>query len=309
MCRHLYDPIQAERKHGRRPGWLKKLRELQGKLDSKGRGADRGVPVGAASDEVVDVCYDGSKRIALRWKRGMKTPEPTDVIYTKPKCTFAFARWDDGYEHELDSLTAAAWNGQDAAAADNDNSEKGPVYSAMFGSIKIGVFRKMLDKNNPGMVIKFDNSQKLQMAYKVLPEQECGQWMTQVAKDICSGEITLEQAKVKKEALDNECNERHPKMKRPAAAMKRPASMRRPSASDGGDDQDDKEINGDGAEEEEGYEELDHEADEEVDVDGENEIMKKPAAARKPSCFVTSKDSYGEDEEPEDEAYEAETEK
>eukprot|EP00959_Pyramimonas_sp_CCMP1952_P286001 5980289-Pyramimonas_sp.AAC.1 len=57
------------------------------------------------------------------------------------------------------------------------------------------------------MVIKFDGSQKLRMAYKVLPEDRCVASMTQIAQDICSGKLTLDEAKAKRKQLVNDFNQ------------------------------------------------------------------------------------------------------
>ncbi|CAK0848033.1 unnamed protein product, partial [Prorocentrum cordatum] len=233
MCRHLYDPIRTEKQHGRRPAWIRKLRELQGKLDEGARSPHRskscGSSAASAAKRVVveDVAYDADKQIALRWRSGGKAPDVTDKIFEKPGCAFCWALWDDGYEAVLDTLSVSAWKGQQAAAEGQRGSAS--KSEALFSGtttdgIKVVVVRKLLDPGNPGMVIKLNGSQKLQMAFKTLPEEECTEWMATVAGQLCHGSMTIDDAKEAKKLKEDE--RRQNVLKRPAAApcLRRPAA-------------------------------------------------------------------------------------
>ena len=331
MCRHMYDALRRERNEGRPPQWLVTLREKQQgcrqraqppspKHSARARpSAAAAAPPASSKHEVEKVSYDPAQGIAFRKLKGTKGLEPSTDIFAMPNARghhFMQAKWADGYQAELTALTVSAWKGRREAAGKPMNKLK--LYDEKFGDHgRVTLERKLLDNDNPGVVIKVNGSQKMQLSFKHVPQTDAEANAMAWAKAVVKGKIVdpgreLKEKKVKLEESFGVVLAKGggaPAKKRPAGGGGGGAA-KRPAADDGGgdsaldedeggaddagaDDDDDRAYESledeaaDEAAQEEGAEEEDAEIDEEVDYESdEAPAKKKPAAA---TAGVTNK--------------------
>ena len=331
MCRHMYDALRRERNEGRPPQWLVTLREKQQgcrqraqppspKHSARARpSAAAAAPPASSKHEVEKVSYDPAQGIAFRKLKGTKGLEPSTDIFAMPNARghhFMQAKWADGYQAELTALTVSAWKGRREAAGKPMNKLK--LYDEKFGDHgRVTLERKLLDNDNPGVVIKVNGSQKMQLSFKHVPQADAEANAMAWAKAVVKGKIVdpgreLKEKKVKLEESFGVVLAKGggaPAKKRPAGGGGGGAA-KRPAADDGGgdsaldedeggaddagaDDDDDRAYESledeaaDEAAQEEGAEEEDAEIDEEVDYESdEAPAKKKPAAA---TAGVTNK--------------------
>ena len=332
MCRHMYDALRRERNEGRPPQWLVTLREKQQgcrqraqppspKHSARARpSAAAAAPPASSKHEVEKVSYDPAQGIAFRKLKGTKGLEPSTDIFAMPNARghhFMQAKWADGYQAELTALTVSAWKGRREAAGKPMNKLK--LYDEKFGDHgRVTLERKLLDNDNPGVVIKVNGSQKMQLSFKHVPQTDAEANAMAWAKAVVKGKIVDpgRELKEKKVKLEESFGVVLAKGGGGGAAKKRPAggggggAAKRPAADDGGgdsaldedeggaddagaDDDDDRAYESledeaaDEAAQEEGAEEEDAEIDEEVDYESdEAPAKKKPAAA---TAGVTNK--------------------
>ena len=324
MCRHMYDALRRERNEGRPPQWLVTLCEKQQgcrqraqppspKHSARARpSAAAAAPPASSKHEVEKVSYDPAQGIAFRKLKGTKGLEPSTDIFAMPNAKghhFMQAKWADGYQAELTALTVSAWKGRREAAGKPMNKLK--LYDEKFGDHgRVTLERKLLDNDNPGVVIKVNGSQKMQLSFKHVHQTDAEANAMAWAKAVVKGKIVdpgreLKEKKVKLEESFGVVLAKGggaPAKKRPAGGGGGGAA-KRPAADDGGgdsaldedeggaddagaDDDDDRAYESledeaaDEAAQEEGAEEEDAEIDEEVEYESdEAPAKKKPAAA------------------------------
>ena len=309
MCRHMYDALRKERTEGKPPQWLVTLREKQdvqrqGGGDRSGatspagsRRSARATPSAASAAgsvsrslaavskiEVEKVTYDSSQGIAFRKVKGTKPLEPTTNIFAKPNAKghhFMQAKWGDGYQSELTTLTVAAWNGRRESAGKPKKSLK--LFDEKLGDHgRVVAERKLLDNDNPGVVIKVNGSQKMQLSFKYVPQHDAEANAIAWAKAVVKGKIVNPdyELKAKKAKLEESFGVNSGAKKRPAGTGGGGGALKkRPAAGGGGGDgaPDEAEggaaVAGDGAEEDDDADDGADESPDDQEADADDAAM------------------------------------
>eukprot|EP00959_Pyramimonas_sp_CCMP1952_P233821 4886188-Pyramimonas_sp.AAC.1 len=79
------------------------------------------------------------------------------------------AKWGDGYSSEITSLTVAAWRGREKQAASSGKRRLKLFAGKMDDGTTVSAEKKQLDPNNPGVIIKVNGSQKVQLSFNYVP--------------------------------------------------------------------------------------------------------------------------------------------
>ena len=319
MFRHMYEGLRKEQQEGRGPQWLQMLRKKQtiaAQIEAGGTESpapssarvamkSRGPPSSAASPSAREskataaadpkkVKYDPSTGLATRFIQRStkgKLADPTDDIFEPEDArghNFMMARWPDGWSCELETLTVSAWRGQQKAKERKGNANI--LWQTEVAKNKYSAELKLLDRDNPGVVVKVNGGQKCQLAFKIVDEkaaiEHAVKWAKEMAKKQMTGEDAAAWAKEKKRALEAGHGGA---AKKPAAALGKTnradaaAEEDDEEEGDAEEEEEDEDDTGDGAEEEDAEEET-KTHDDVVDADGDEDVkMKKPAAATAPS--------------------------
>ena len=137
---------------------------------------------------VPEITYEPTTRTAARKFPNERRPTTTRDIFEKEGSLFMHCRFPDGEEYELVTCTVAAWNSTEAA-----EKKTNLVWSDQYGSEKIAVLKKMLNANNPGVIISINGSQKVQVAIKDFDGgvDEAAAWMKKHAIKYSRGKISI----------------------------------------------------------------------------------------------------------------------
>eukprot|EP00959_Pyramimonas_sp_CCMP1952_P419007 8776985-Pyramimonas_sp.AAC.1 len=101
------------------------------------------------------------------------------------------ARWPDGWTHELDTLTVSAWRGAQKEKKQHANV----IWQKTSGENKYCSELKLLDRDNPGVVVKVNGKQKGQLAFKYVKRDVAVDQATTWAKEMAAKKISEDAAK------------------------------------------------------------------------------------------------------------------
>eukprot|EP00959_Pyramimonas_sp_CCMP1952_P457138 9474372-Pyramimonas_sp.AAC.1 len=204
-----------------------------------------------------------------------------------------WAKWPDGYVSELSTLTVSAWRGMHVAAGGKNSlkllSAEGADGTTYLASLK------QLDRDNPGVAVKVDGSQKAQLSFKAVPEGYARKYAVTWVKLLAANKMKVEDLKAKKAEVEKIHSSGSAK-KRPAASdgggggggcAKRPAAAQpaddvgggcisKAESDPGGGEDDRSEDDGGKANEGEPEDEEEEEEEEELDEEEEEEEEEDP---------------------------------
>eukprot|EP00959_Pyramimonas_sp_CCMP1952_P276911 5788467-Pyramimonas_sp.AAC.1 len=157
-------------------------------------------------------------------------PQFTSNVYAKPNACDtdpAYAKFDDGQEYELDTLTVGALKSQGTSAGRPNNQT---FTGSMKDGTKVVVTEKWLNHGERGHVLLLGGKQRLQISWKHIDQNESNSMMIQYAKKCCQGTPIEKLKEMRNHAMAKlGVGGKQGAGKKPAACAD---SMKRPAAAD-----------------------------------------------------------------------------